>query len=100
MACNSVFSALDMSELDAIFSFLLAPLATRRDIAILGMIHRTVLCLGPNVFQQFFCLARSLPSSSLPPLRLLASAHSSSGDSDFCFVSGLAARASRRRKLK
>ena len=66
--------ALDMSELDALLSFSLAPLAVRRDIAVLGLIHRTVLGQGPHVFQQFFCLDRSPP----PRSRSLRSASSSS----------------------
>ena len=37
--------------------FNLAPLQTRRDIAMLGLIQRSVLGLGPAHFQQFFKLA-------------------------------------------
>ena len=32
----------------------LAPLATRRDVAMLGLVHRTVLGKGPRHFQRFF----------------------------------------------
>ena len=39
---------------DALFHFSLAPLSIRRDIAMLGLIHRTVLGKGPQHFQQFF----------------------------------------------
>eukprot|EP00959_Pyramimonas_sp_CCMP1952_P148582 3108496-Pyramimonas_sp.AAC.1 len=66
--------ALDISELDDILSYSLDPLATRRDIAIFGMIHRAVLGPGPNVFQQFFCFVRSPP----PPPRPLCCASASS----------------------
>ena len=34
--------------------FNLAPLSTRRDIALLGVIHRAVLCEGPTHFQGLF----------------------------------------------
>ena len=37
--------------------FNLAPLATRRDIAMLGLIHRTVLGKGLSHFKSFFKLA-------------------------------------------
>ena len=35
-------------------NFRLAPLSTRRDIAMLGLIHRTVLHRGPVHFKEFF----------------------------------------------
>ena len=64
-ACSSVLLRLDcvqerllreigVSEADALFAFNLAPLSTRRDIAMLGVIHRTVLGLGPDQFHKFF----------------------------------------------
>ena len=36
--------------------FNLAPLATRRDMALLGMVHRAVLGKGPQHFKEFFRL--------------------------------------------
>ena len=45
-----------MTELDALVNFRLASLRSRRDMALLGLIHRTVLGLGPNQFQRFFRL--------------------------------------------
>lgn len=36
------------------FSFNLAPLEIRRDISMLGLIHRTMLNQGPPQFQKFF----------------------------------------------
>ena len=38
----------------ALFDYKLAPLPTRRDIAMLGLIHRTVLGKGPEHFATFF----------------------------------------------
>ena len=44
----------ECTETEALMEFSLAPLAARRDIAMLGVIHRTVLGKGPEHFQQFF----------------------------------------------
>ena len=52
--------SLGISSLDALVYFNLAPLRTRRDISILGVIHRTLLGSGPACFSQFFCLDSSL----------------------------------------
>ena len=65
-ACSSSLSRLDavqhrflerigVSAKDALFCFNLAPLSSRRDIAMLGVIHRSVLGLGPDQLKQFFC---------------------------------------------
>ena len=43
-----------VDDIVALVTFHLAPLATRRDIAMLGLIHRTVLGKGPDHFRQFF----------------------------------------------
>ena len=43
-----------ISAEDALMRFNLAPLCVRRDIAILGMIHRAVLRMGPPHLWQFF----------------------------------------------
>ena len=37
-----------VNELTSLVSFRLAPLSTRRDIAMLGVLHRTMLGKGPN----------------------------------------------------
>ena len=47
---TSFLRELGLSDLDAIRLFPLAPLCTRRDIAILGIIHRCVLGYGPLHF--------------------------------------------------
>ena len=53
--------AVGITEVDALVTFKLAPLSTRRDIATLGVIHRSVLGLGPASFRSFFCLDPSPP---------------------------------------
>ena len=45
-----------LSNLQALMVFNLAPLTTRRDVAMLGLIHRTVLKKGPAQFQHYFAL--------------------------------------------
>ena len=66
-ACDSALALLDsvqdkilrvagMSKIDALNSANLAPLAVRRDIAMLGVIHRAALGLGPKQFRDFFKL--------------------------------------------
>ena len=59
-------NSLRISALDALIYFNLAPLSTRRDINILGVIHRTVLGLGPHCFSRFFRLASSPPPPRAP----------------------------------
>ena len=48
-----------VTELEALMHFNLAPLSTRRDTAMLGLIHRTVLRKGPEHFQKLFVLKQS-----------------------------------------
>ena len=43
-----------VEEVTALVEFHLAPLSTRRDIAMLGLIHRTALGKGPPQFQKYF----------------------------------------------
>lgn len=43
-----------VTQLEALMVFNLAPLAARRDMAMLGLIHRTVLGKGPEQFKEFF----------------------------------------------
>ena len=67
-ASETVLAALDrvqhgflreicMSEKEALLQYNLSPLGARRDIAMLGIIHRTVLGLGHPDFQRFFYAA-------------------------------------------
>ena len=49
--------ALGCSEVEALMELNLAPLRARRDIAMLGVVHRTVLGKGPSHFRAFFKLA-------------------------------------------
>ena len=43
-----------INEVTALVNVRLAPLSTRRDIAMLGLIHRTTMGKGPQQFQFFF----------------------------------------------
>ena len=45
---------LNISEEDSLFHFNFAPLSCRRDIAMLGLIHRCALDKGPDHFKAFF----------------------------------------------
>ena len=49
-----VLDAAGLTELDALMHMNLAPLQTRRDIAMLGIIHRSVLGCGPPQFKELF----------------------------------------------
>ncbi len=64
-ACTSVLDPLDrilksflrdvcVPELDALMTLNLAPLSARRDIAMLGLVHRAVLGIGPLHFSKWF----------------------------------------------
>jgi hypothetical protein len=53
---------LGISERDALLSFNLAPLASRRDMAILGMIHRSAIGKGPPQLDRFFQRDTSQPT--------------------------------------
>ena len=47
-------SDVGVDEITALMEFNLAPLRTRRDIAMLGMLHRAKLGLGPPQFRELF----------------------------------------------
>ena len=47
-------------EADALMYFNLAPLSVRRDIAMMGVLHRTVAGRGPPHFKQHFKLDQGL----------------------------------------
>ena len=47
---------LGLSLRDSLIDFGLAPLPTRRDIAMLGIIHRAVLRKGPKQLRELFAL--------------------------------------------
>ena len=74
-ACKTALSSLDrvqtklleaagMDDIEALNNFSLAPLAPRRDMALLGLIHRTVLGRGPQHFRPFFRFDNSAFASS------------------------------------
>ena len=56
---SSFLASLDMSEEVAFKRYRLAPLCTRRDIAMLGLLHRVVLRSAPEPLRSLFPLARS-----------------------------------------
>ena len=47
---------IDLSEESALMTFNLAPLCVRRDISILGVIHRAAMCAGPPMLWKYFRL--------------------------------------------
>ena len=47
-----------LTKEEALNKYRLAPLSTRRDIAMLGLVHRTVLGHGPPHFQEWFFAAK------------------------------------------
>ena len=55
---------IDLSEETAFLEFNLAPLCVRRDIAILGCIHRASLCQGPPALWRFFRRATATRDST------------------------------------
>ena len=50
---ETLLAAAGMNELEAMYVVNLAPLSVRRDIALLGVIHRTILGRGPCHFKRF-----------------------------------------------
>ena len=50
---DSFLQKLGIAPLEALMEFNLAPLATRRDIAMLGLVHRAALRKGPPQFWEF-----------------------------------------------
>jgi hypothetical protein len=65
-----------LSEEEALIHFSLAPLRLRRDIALLGLIHRTVLGQGPSQFKALFVLDTNASVRCSPQTRLQARRHS------------------------
>ena len=49
-----------LTPLEALKKYNLAPLETRRDIALLGVVHRTVLGEGPPQFRRWFFAAEGV----------------------------------------
>ena len=62
-----------VSELEGLMVFNLAPLSARRDMAMLGLIHRTVLGKGPPQFREFFKPAET--QENHPATRLFERRH-------------------------
>ena len=51
---NKLLRVVGCTEVEALRHWKLAPLSMRRDIAMLGLMHRTVLGKGPKHFKRFF----------------------------------------------
>ena len=51
---DSFLRVLGISKEDALLYFNLAPLSMRRDIAVLGLLHRSAIGHGPPQFHEFF----------------------------------------------
>eukprot|EP00959_Pyramimonas_sp_CCMP1952_P473032 9501024-Pyramimonas_sp.AAC.1 len=51
---DKLVAAVGATPEEALISLRLAPLSSRRDMAMLGLIHRAVLGSGPAHFRQFF----------------------------------------------
>ena len=58
---STFLEKLGISELEALFLHGLAPLGVRRDIALLGLIHRSVMKIGVSHFEEFFFLSGAAP---------------------------------------
>ena len=58
-----VCKAMEISTEDALNDCKLAPLTARRDIAMLGLIHRAIIGVGPEHFRQYF---RRIPNPARP----------------------------------
>ena len=56
---DSFLRRVGVEPLEALMEFRLAPLATRRDIAMLGLVHRAAFRQGPPQFWNFFHTAPS-----------------------------------------
>ena len=63
---------LGVEPMEALMEFRLAPLATRRDIAMLGLVHRAALKQGPPQFWSFFCVS---PENNIGRTRLAQRRH-------------------------
>ncbi len=55
---SSFLRQVNVDELAALHDLNLAPLSARRDVAMLGLLHRAVLKQGPRQFQQMFQVSR------------------------------------------
>ena len=52
---SSFLSQIGLTDVEALLNFQLAPLATRRNMAMLAVIHRTLLQQGPPFLSICFC---------------------------------------------
>ena len=67
---HRMLEAVGLNEEDALFSSHLAPLCSRRDIALLGLLHRINLGVAPSCFDDLFypCTSEHFPRNLRGPL--------------------------------
>ena len=58
--------SVSLTDIEALMHFRLAPLSVRRDIAILGILHRSAIGEGPPALQQFFTMDVRVPPPRAP----------------------------------
>ena len=59
---DSFLRGAGLTQEEALLNYRLAPFSTRRDMAMLGLVHRTVLGQGPKHFQKWFRTAENRDS--------------------------------------
>ena len=64
---NRFLRDVGVDDVTALVKFHLAPLPTRRDIAMLGLIHRTILGKGPSQFTDFLRRNPQHPTKLVDP---------------------------------
>ena len=67
---HRMLEAVGLNEEDALFSSHLAPLCSRRDIALPGLLHRINLGVAPSCFDDLFypCTSEHFPRNLRGPL--------------------------------
>ena len=78
---DALLAAAGMNELEALYVANLAPLCVRRDIGLLGVIHRTVLGRGPSHFAKF--IVKNEASSQRQKHRMQLNEYRNGDVSDF-----------------
>ena len=82
---EKLLEAAGMSDVEALNNYKLAPLTCRRDIALLGLIRRSVLGRGPPHFAEFFQPDEQARVNPRSKHRLQLKEHTGGHWSDFAF---------------